>query len=112
MFYTMIHAEWFNELEGLDVMTAILHAATPFIILDGCRLASDHSVLKQTGEQFGENELVLTIGTLQEDRTFVWDVVKPSVAAQGIRIKTTASIPAELSRADSEAIWQHLYQTA
>jgi len=110
MEYTMIHAEWFNELKGIDVMTAILHAATPFIVLDGCRLASDHSVLSQNGEQFGENELVLTIGTLQEDRSFIWDVVKPSVAAQGIRIKTTASIPAELSRADSEAIWAYLYE--
>ena len=112
MFYTMIHAEWFNKLEGIDVMTAILHAATPYIVLDGCRLASDHSVLKQTGEQFGENELVLTVGTLQDDRSFLLDVVKPSVAAQGIRIKTTASIPAELSRADSEALWKHLYESA
>ena len=112
MFYTMIHAEWFNNLDGIDVMTAILDAATPFIVLDGCRLASDHSVLSQNGEEFGENELVLTIGTLQDDRSFLWDVVKPSVAAQGIRIKTIASIPAELSRADSEALWKHLYQSA
>ena len=110
MNYVMIHAEWFNKLEGIEVMTEVLHACDPFIMQDGCFLASDHSVLKQTGEQFGENELVLTVATSQDDRSFLWDTVKPSVAPLGIRIKTTASIPEELSRSSSEKIWQWLYQ--
>jgi hypothetical protein len=109
MEYTMIHAEWWTELQGIDVMTTILNTAHPYIIDDGCFLVSDDSVLKQTGEEFGENELMLTIATKEEDRETLWDVIKPAVNAQGkgIRIKTTASIPAELSRADSEALWKH-----
>jgi len=111
MEYSMIHAEWCNELEGIEVMTEILNTAYPYIVIDGCFLASDHSVLKQTGEQFGENELVLTVAMTEGNRSVIWDVVKPAVASQGIRIKTTAAIPAELSRASSEAIWRYLYET-
>ena len=114
MLYTMVHIEWFNELTGMDVIKTFLSECNDYDVLipDGMHIASDRSVLTLTGESEGECELVLTVAVHGEhDRGMLWDVVKPNLMHEcGARIKSLATIPAELARATEDALWDHYYR--
>ena len=109
MFYTMIHVEWFNELTGAQVMMTVLEQCSTFSIDDGAWLASDQSVLAQTGEEFGENELTLTIASELPALHSLRYYAKPALVPFGIRIKDAAGIPEHLARASASEIFDWHY---
>ncbi len=116
MLYTMVQIEWWNALTGDQIIKAFLQECNDYdvIIPDGMHLASDRSVLTADGESQGECELVLTVAVHREqEREMLWDVVKPNLMEEfGARIKTLATIPAELARATEDALWDHYYSQA
>ena len=116
MLYTMVHIEWFNAMTGMDVIKAFMQECMDYdcIIPDGMHIATGDWVLTATGESEGECSLVLTVAVHNENgRGMLWDVVKPNLMSEwGARIKSLATIPAELARASEDALWDHYFSQA